>query len=145
MTEADEHKFNTLLSVGMLTSLLVKVDDAALDDIIAHHDDDFAYMRLCQAIRQFKRTINGPPDDRAKEDLIKEWTFDLKADGIIMVIVKEERAEVVGGFRDEDTIGYDGDTRARKKLPGMLRDIADEVEKGGGAAVGDHGKFYRVP
>jgi hypothetical protein len=141
MNEEDTKKFNTLLSVGMLTSLLEKVDDAALNEIIEYHDDDFRHLELCYAIRQFKRTFHGQGFSReALEEFCRRACLSLDAQGILLLIHhKGDRAEVIGGERDAEP------NTGAQFTADKLRRLADEVESGSGQQVGDHGHFYPTP
>lgn len=56
----DKTRLATLLQVGYVTAQLLMIDDDTLADIAEHHDDDFDYLHLIQAVQLFKKTALDP-------------------------------------------------------------------------------------
>lgn len=69
----------------------------------------------------------NPADKTDLEGLCVDVHRGLKADGVLILVLQDGRAEIVASLQEED-----------KDLAGKIRRLADEVESGGGMPLGNH-------
>lgn len=57
----DQMRIAILIQAGVISGQIMLIDDATLDDLIAHHEEDFAYTHVLIAIKNFKTILTTPP------------------------------------------------------------------------------------